>query len=377
MKKLLFLTNAFPQQRILKYLEFFKEENYEILVVTKRIDRKKLDVFMYDFNTKVIGNNNKFDFIPINYKDYIEVKSILTNSNFSPDIIFVRDIFMSDLGYKISKLFKSKLVVDIADNYPEVMKTKTKFNLINSIMSKIFNKVEKRTATLSDSIITVTEASKELLIAKHNISPDKIKVIRNFPLRKNVVITQQNEEMINNSIVYIGSFDDKIRDLFPVLSIVTEGKYELYIHSFDKDKIANTISKFEQCTNISLPNNKIHILNPIKQVELISYLKKYQFGLIPHHRHEGTDYTEPNKIYDYIHAGIPVISSNNPSLTEFMELYNVGEVYNAFKPLDMRLKLELMESKYENYKSNININKNKFYFEEQYSILENILQKER
>src|SRR5699024_4132999 len=54
---------------------------------------------------------------------------------------------------------------------------------------------------------------------------------------------------------------------------------------------------------------------------------QYKIGIIPHKLIEGTKYTIPNKLYDYINSNLIVLSTNNDALTYEIDRLGVGEVY--------------------------------------------------
>jgi glycosyltransferase involved in cell wall biosynthesis len=63
----------------------------------------------------------------------------------------------------------------------------------------------------------------------------------------------------------------------------------------------------------------------------------------------------PNKIFDYIHAGIPVISSAIPEIIKIVQEYKIGLILTSFKPEEMAKEiLQFMESEaYKECRQNI------------------------
>ena len=76
----------------------------------------------------------------------------------------------------------------------------------------------------------------------------------------------------------------------------------------------------------------LHYHGPVSPLELLSELTQYDFGLIPladsrqHHRH--LDSALPNKLYEYLAAGLPVIASDFQSLREFITQREVGFTFS-------------------------------------------------
>ena len=60
-------------------------------------------------------------------------------------------------------------------------------------------------------------------------------------------------------------------------------------------------------------------------------ISQYRFGLVPHQRRLITDYTLPNKMYDYKSSGVISIMSDCPSLVEENREFAFGLVYSKEK----------------------------------------------
>jgi hypothetical protein len=50
-------------------------------------------------------------------------------------------------------------------------------------------------------------------------------------------------------------------------------------------------------------------------------------GVMPFRRYGNTDASLPNKLYDYLHAGLPMAASNCTLIEQFFERWQVGEVF--------------------------------------------------
>jgi len=66
-------------------------------------------------------------------------------------------------------------------------------------------------------------------------------------------------------------------------------------------------------------------------------------------------YNLPNKIFDYIHAGVPVIATGIPEVKKIIEQYDCGSCISSSDPLLIAKTIEAMMADkpvYENYKLN-------------------------
>jgi glycosyltransferase involved in cell wall biosynthesis len=53
-------------------------------------------------------------------------------------------------------------------------------------------------------------------------------------------------------------------------------------------------------------------------------------------------YSLPNKLFDYIHAGLPVLVSDLPELRRVVETYNIGVVVSKVEPKEIAFSLQQM-----------------------------------
>jgi glycosyltransferase involved in cell wall biosynthesis len=53
-------------------------------------------------------------------------------------------------------------------------------------------------------------------------------------------------------------------------------------------------------------------------------------------------YSLPNKLFDYIHAGLPVLVSDLPELRRVVETYKIGAVVRQVEPQEIAVSLQQM-----------------------------------
>ena len=60
-------------------------------------------------------------------------------------------------------------------------------------------------------------------------------------------------------------------------------------------------------------------------------------------------YASPNKLFEYIHANVPVLAPNYPFLKEIVEKYDIGMLIDAIGPKEIADKIKLILSDMGNY----------------------------
>jgi glycosyltransferase involved in cell wall biosynthesis len=73
----------------------------------------------------------------------------------------------------------------------------------------------------------------------------------------------------------------------------------------------------------SLPN--VHYLGQVPPGQVPHFLKGFQVGLMPYLQDRHSEYISPLKLYDYMAAGLPVVSVDIPAAREFSQHIHLAE----------------------------------------------------
>ena len=96
--------------------------------------------------------------------------------------------------------------------------------------------------------------------------------------------------------------------------------------------------------------NRVHFLPYVPFFNVTSFLSSANVGIHPIKRYPNAELALPNKLFEYIHAGLPVIVSSNPSMSEFVERNDCGSVFsvNDHESLARQIKQVLDRQKKDN-----------------------------
>jgi glycosyltransferase involved in cell wall biosynthesis len=73
---------------------------------------------------------------------------------------------------------------------------------------------------------------------------------------------------------------------------------------------------------LAMPN--VHHLGPVDGTQVPYYVKGFDVGLMPYEQNRHADYIDPMKLYDYLAAGIPVVSLDIPAVHRFSEHIHIA-----------------------------------------------------
>ncbi len=234
------------------------------------------------------------------------------------DVLLANDLDSLLANYLASVLKNKKLVYDSHELYvesPEIINRRK--------VQKIWKRIEKLCIKRVDLGITVSDS-----IAKHyqKLFNKKFIVIRNVPFCNAGVPAVDNPISFfenDNIILYQGSLN------------IGRG-LETAIESFsliDNAKLAiigdgDIMEDLKQLAVKLKVSEKVIFTGRVSQNVLPVYTRQATIGLsIEEKLGKNYEYALPNKLFDYIHAKVPVIVSALPEMEKIVKKYNVGELF--------------------------------------------------
>lgn len=76
-------------------------------------------------------------------------------------------------------------------------------------------------------------------------------------------------------------------------------------------------------------DDRVHFANPVDPGQVVDYLRGVDVGLIPLLSYPSHEMALPNKLFEYLYAGVPVVSSELDSLGAFLRETGVGLTFPA------------------------------------------------
>jgi glycosyltransferase involved in cell wall biosynthesis len=80
-------------------------------------------------------------------------------------------------------------------------------------------------------------------------------------------------------------------------------------------------------------NSRVYFLGRISRETLVNYTKKATLGMVLEEPlGKSFEYSLPNKLFDYIHAELPIITGNMPEISKVIQHYKVGVMIDGYSP---------------------------------------------
>jgi glycosyltransferase involved in cell wall biosynthesis len=72
--------------------------------------------------------------------------------------------------------------------------------------------------------------------------------------------------------------------------------------------------------------DRLHIAPPVPHDSLVALTRSADAGILPLERYPNGDIAMPNKLFEYLHAGLPMVMSDSPEIAAFVRRHRLGEV---------------------------------------------------
>jgi len=279
---------------------------------------------------------------PLSFLDYyIRAYRIVRIS--PSDIYHAHDLNTLPVAWWAKRRLGGKLVYDSHELYPET----STLGRFERCFARI---VERLLINSCDSVITVNGSIADELVRRYR-SRSPV-VIKNCPDMKPV---SEPTELIRQKlgiepkeaiILYQGGFSPNrgLENLLLALHYLPEGSLVFMGWGKLEDQLRS------QAEEKGWLNKKVFLIPPVPQKELLAWTASADVGVIPY-RAVGLNnyYTLPNKLFEYIAAGIPVAASNFPELRKIVLGHQLGAVFNPEDPKDIARAIKYILSDPERY----------------------------
>lgn len=246
-------------------------------------------------------------------------KAFKTNA----DIFHFHDPELIPMGL-VLKLFGKKVVYDIHEDVAADILDKYWIPpRLRFLISLILRCIESFGARFFDGIVTATPHIRDIFLPKNNNTID----VNNYPLVEELMDLKyiKCDGKANKKIIsYVGGIS-KERGIFEVLKAL-EGS-DVKLHLAGTVSPHGLINDLEKCPGWK----NVQYFGHLTRSEVSSLLSNSHMGICTFHPLKNHLHAVPNKIFEYMSAGIPVIISKFPRWENFFK--EIGNVF-LVDPLD-------------------------------------------
>jgi len=271
------------------------------------------------------------------------------------DIYHAHDLNVLGIAFHASKSYGGSIVYDSHEFYVERNRAKK----LHSLGKFLLTQYEKFLVRKADLVITVSESIAKEFEKRYQIP--KPKVILNAPnlLNRNCLDSDLRDQcsirkLLNISsdqklVLYCGSitFNRGLEKVIESLHYFPEG--HLVMMGYGKEAYLQKLSHVAEQTNV---RDRVTFLEAVPSEQVTTYASSADVGIAPiENVCLSYYYCSPNKIFEYVNAGIPVVASNFPEMRKVVDKYNIGAVFNPEDPLDIANTLRFIFSDLTSYEA--------------------------
>jgi glycosyltransferase involved in cell wall biosynthesis len=253
------------------------------------------------------------------------------------DIIVANDLDTLLPAFLIARLKGRELVYDSHEYFTEAE------GLTNRpLPKKVWLAVEGFIFPKLKHVITVNETIAGIYRALYHV---KVHVVRNVPMLREEVVVASREALGLPSdkriILLQGAYIDPDRggmELAQSMEFLPDALLLIIGSGRDLENIKREVTK----KNLE---ERVRFIAKVPFRELQQYTAVADVGVsLDKPLHLNYAYSLPNKLFDYIHAGLPVLVSDLPELRRIVEGYNLGRVVSRVEPREIATALQEMFS---------------------------------
>jgi glycosyltransferase involved in cell wall biosynthesis len=255
------------------------------------------------------------------------------------DIVHVHDLPLAKIGIELKRKYNIRLIIDLHENFPAMMElTKDAMHLMGKFMIPVkkWYKYETKSLIAADGLIAVVAEMKIRLVNK-GIDPTKIFILENTSFIPDKFPEYRNSLTGRLRLIYIGgiNYHRGLQIIIEGLSMISRKDEVELIIAGD----GSYLSSIRELSSLRKLTSMVTFTGNLDRKEAEQQLFKSDIALIPHLRSEQTDNSSPNKLYEYMSAGIPVMASNCVSIKRVIDETNCGLSYKYDSPEDFALKV--------------------------------------
>jgi len=255
---------------------------------------------------------------------------------FKPDIVHANDLDTLWAGWQIKKKTGAKLVYDAHEIWTEQGLPYPK------LINWLFKKMEKFLIGKVDHFITVNQSlSDELEKMYHFPKSTPKSIIYNCPRlivteptkhdRKTIIALYQGRYSVNRGLEEIAQAGQYLNP-----------NIEIHFRGLGDEKVLKNLKLIAQNSG----RRNVKFFDPVEMDLLIEEAKTADIGLVAYiPSNINNKLCLPNKVYEYMMAGLALALSDLPELKRIVKAFHNGSTFNPYKPKDIAKQINALANR--------------------------------
>jgi glycosyltransferase involved in cell wall biosynthesis len=259
--------------------------------------------------------------------------SVLVFSRHDVDVVVVCDLRTGISAGIAAKLLGLPVVLDLRENYVGLAKSLPAETLVDRLVQneRLIAALERSTIRLADLVWVVVEERRTQLV-EEGVPASKLVVVSNTPelspddgLEETMTVPSNEFDWPGFTLVYVGVLNE-----FRGLDLIVEAIAHLQHDDSDQPvhfAIAgdgpHRAQLERRCRSLGI-EDQVTFTGWIDAERVPEFLASGDLGVIPHRITPLTEQTVPNKLFDCMVAGLPVLTRDVTPIRRIVEAENCG-----------------------------------------------------
>lgn len=311
-----------------------KQVNRSILLATKK-SLSAVKLFIYNLLKRILLPANKIFYLMDYYSRCIQAVRSMEST---VSVCHAHDLNTLFLGYWVARKHGAKLVYDSH----ELALDRNRLRPYSWIENVFLTQLEGRLGRRADAVITVNQSIAEDMFQRHGLRavPD---VVMNTPPLQSLAIRDTDKKLAIRQtlnipdhlyvLLYSGSitFNRGIERVIESLEYLTD--CHLVLMGYGKDTYKDSLQALAVEKQVS---DRFSFFGPVPSEDVPAYAMGADLGVAPiENVCLSYYYCSPNKLFEYVAAGLPAVASDFPEMRRVVMDHGIGSVFEPSDPKDI------------------------------------------
>jgi glycosyltransferase involved in cell wall biosynthesis len=264
---------------------------------------------------------------PVNLLWYRALKRV--HAEAAPELIIVRDLPLAPLGIFFGRRHGIPVLIDFAENHPAMwdnVLASDRFPVRSWLMKNptLARRMEKKVVGQADMMFVVVEEMRDHLLAL-GADPERIRIVSNTPPLRSMPDghgeTASGDKDLK--LVFVGNLTRNrgLQQVLKAMAGLPAGGPGATFDIVGSGDYAGTLADLAGELGIA---DQVVFHGWVDNTRIPDLIGHCNVGVIPHLKTEHTDTTIPNKLFDFMALGLPVLVSDADPLRRIVDEEDCG-----------------------------------------------------
>jgi glycosyltransferase involved in cell wall biosynthesis len=262
------------------------------------------------------------------------------------ELILCRDLPLAISCIAVGRVYRIPVILDMAENYPAMIRAlwsagRARPTDVLTRNPQVVRLVENWVLRRVDGVLVVVEESAQRLVAR-GVPPDAIALVGNTPplARLGAEPAGHRDGGRPLELVYLGLLEVPrgLGTVLEALALLAGRQVRVRLTVIGDGRDAQLLHA--KARSLGLHDSMVDFRGRLPNDVAIRELGKADAGIIPHWKNESWDTTIPNKLFDYMAAGLPVVTSNTIPAARIVASTEAGVTFEDRNAADLATKIE-------------------------------------